>query len=94
MDGPCVFDDDFGFVREHILEADAVAFASPMYYFGLSSQLKAVIDRFYAISSRLHTPKKAVGGVDSPKKEKVSGKSDGRERKSPCSAGTGGVETA
>ena len=60
MDGPCVFDDDFGFVREHILEADAVAFASPMYYFGLSSQLKAVIDRFYAISSRLHTPKKAV----------------------------------
>ncbi len=60
MDGPCVFDDDFGFVREHILEADAVAFASPMYYFGLSSQLKAVIDRFYSISSRLHTPKKAV----------------------------------
>lgn len=41
-----------------------------------------------------NTPKKAVGGVDSPKKEKVSGKSDGRERKSPCSAGTGGVETA
>ena len=60
MNGPCVFQDDFTFVREHILRADVVAFATPMYYFGISAQLKAVIDRFYAISSLLHTPKKAV----------------------------------
>lgn len=60
MNGPCVFQDDFAFVRQHILEADVVAFATPMYYFGISAQLKAVIDRFYAISSLLHTPKKAV----------------------------------
>ncbi|HJD96156.1 flavodoxin family protein [Mailhella massiliensis] len=60
MNGPCVFRDDFSFVREHILRADVVAFATPMYYFGISAQLKAVIDRFYAISSLLHTPKKAV----------------------------------
>ncbi len=60
MDGPCVFADDFAFVREHILEADMVVLVSPMYYFGFSAQLKRVIDRFYAISSRLHTPKKAA----------------------------------
>ena len=60
MNGPCVFQDDFSFVRERILRADVVAFATPMYYFGMSAQLKAVIDRFYAISSLLHTPKKAV----------------------------------
>ena len=60
MDGPCVFDDDFEFVRKHIVDADCVVFASPMYYFGLSAQLKLVIDRFYAINGQIHRPKKAV----------------------------------
>ena len=60
MDGPCVFQDDFQFVREHIIPADMVAFATPMYYFGFSSQLKAVIDRFYAINGSIHVAKKAV----------------------------------
>ena len=60
MNGPCVFDDDFSFVREHIVDADLVVFATPMYYFGISAQLKAVIDRFYAINGAIHRPKKAV----------------------------------
>jgi multimeric flavodoxin WrbA len=37
-----------------------VVFATPMYYFGISAQLKAVIDRFYAINGSIHVPKKAV----------------------------------
>ncbi len=60
MNGPCVFKDDFEFVREHIVPADLVAFATPMYYFGISAQLKAVIDRFYALNGQIHIPKKAV----------------------------------
>lgn len=28
-------------------EADAVVFATPLYYFGMSAQMKAAIDRFY-----------------------------------------------
>ena len=60
MDGPCVFDDDFAFVREHLPGADCVVFATPMYYFGVSAQLKAVVDRFYALNGRIHVPKKAV----------------------------------
>ena len=60
MDGPCIFDDDFEFVRNHIIEADAVVFVTPMYYFGISTQLKAVIDRFYAINGKIHRPKKAA----------------------------------
>lgn len=60
MDGTCVFKDDFEFVRKHIIDADCVVFATPMYYFGISSQLKAVIDRFYAINGQIHVPKKAV----------------------------------
>ena len=60
MNGPCVFKDDFEFVRKHIVEADCLVFATPMYYFGISAQLKAVIDRFYAINGSIHIPKKAV----------------------------------
>ena len=60
MDGPCVFNDDFNEVRSNIIDADAVVFASPMYYFGLSAQIKTVIDRFYAINGKIHASKKAA----------------------------------
>ena len=60
MNGPCVFKDDFELVRKHIVGADCVVFATPMYYFGISAQLKTVIDRFYAINGSIHVPKKAV----------------------------------
>ena len=60
MNGECVFKDDFEFVRNNIVDADAVVFATPMYYFGISAQIKAVIDRFYSINGQIHVPKKAV----------------------------------
>ena len=60
MNGQCVFKDDFEFVKENIVDADAVVFATPMYYFGISAQIKAVLDRFYAINGQIHVPKKAV----------------------------------
>lgn len=60
MDGPCLFKDDFEKVRERIIPADVAVFATPMYYFGISAQLKAVIDRFYAINGQIHIPKKAI----------------------------------
>ena len=60
MNGPCVFKDDFEFVRKHVVDADLVVFATPMYYFGISAQIKAVIDRFYAINGKIHVPKQAV----------------------------------
>ena len=52
--GKCIYKDDFYSVRENILDADMVVFATPMYYFGISAQLKTVIDRFYAINEELH----------------------------------------
>ena len=60
MNGQCVFKDDFEFVKENIVDADAVVFATPMYYFGISAQIKAAIDRFYAINGQIHVPKKAA----------------------------------
>lgn len=53
MNGPCTFNDDFEELRPYLVEADMVVFATPMYYFGFSSQLKAVIDRFYALNGQI-----------------------------------------
>ncbi len=44
--GPCALYDDFDGVREKILSADMLVFATPLYYFGMTAQLKAVVDRF------------------------------------------------
>ncbi len=60
MNGQCVFKDDFEFVKENIIDADAVIFVTPMYYFGISAQIKTVIDRFYAINSQIHVAKKSA----------------------------------
>ena len=53
MNGPCIYDDAFTPLRAKLIEADLVAFVSPMYYFGFSAQLKRVIDRFYAINGTI-----------------------------------------
>lgn len=47
-DGTCVQKDDMQEIYQKLYAADMVVLASPLYYFGLSAQLKAVIDRFYA----------------------------------------------
>lgn len=36
-----------------ILKADMLVFAMPLYYYGMSSQLKMVIDRFCAFNGRM-----------------------------------------
>lgn len=48
MSGPCVFNDDMPKILDAILEADMIVFATPIYYFGFSSQIKSAIDRFYS----------------------------------------------
>ena len=53
MNGTCIFNDDFEELHPHLVDADMVVFATPMYYFGFSSQLKTVIDRFYALNGQI-----------------------------------------
>ena len=50
---PCIHKDDFVELREHLLNSNVVVFVTPMYYFGMSSTLKKVIDRFYSIDPQL-----------------------------------------
>ena len=48
MKNPCVQRDDFDLLRPELIDADIIVFATPIYYFGVSGQLKNVIDRFYS----------------------------------------------
>lgn len=59
-DTGCAFQDDMNEVNEHLLDADAVVLVSPIYYYDINAQIKAVIDRFYANDAALHGNKKAA----------------------------------
>lgn len=48
-DAPCIIQDDMMDIYPKLLEADAIVFASPIYFFGPSAQLKRLLDRFYAL---------------------------------------------
>ena len=43
----CVQQDDMALIYEKLRGADTLIIASPVYFYGLSAQLKAVIDRFH-----------------------------------------------
>lgn len=44
----CSFDDDFNKIAPAILEADAVVFSMPVYWYSIPAQIKAVIDKMYS----------------------------------------------
>lgn len=46
--GECVQKDDMGKVFAALADADVVVFASPIYWFDVTAQMKTVIDRLYA----------------------------------------------
>lgn len=51
----CSFDDDFNLIAPTILEADAVVFTMPVYWYSIPAQIKGVIDRIFSL---------VVGGKD------------------------------
>lgn len=56
----CSFDDDFNTIAPAILEADAVVFTMPVYWYSIPAQIKGVIDRIFSF---------VVGGKDISGKE-------------------------
>jgi len=52
-DGPCVLKDDMEEIKQSLLAADMAVFATPLYYCGMSAQLKTVIDRFCSFQKSL-----------------------------------------
>ena len=53
-EGPCVQHDDVALIKAALLASDMVVFATPLYYYGMSAQLKTVVDRFCAYNASLH----------------------------------------
>lgn len=56
----CSFDDDFNTIAPAILEADAVVFTTPVYWYSIPAQIKGVIDKLFSF---------VVGGRDIGGKE-------------------------
>ena len=55
--GKCVQKDDMEQVYTLLKDADMLVIASPIYYHGISGQLKCVIDRFYSAAYPSKPPK-------------------------------------
>ncbi|MBT9775387.1 flavodoxin family protein [Clostridium sp. MCC353] len=53
---PCVQKDDFNDLVPKIKEADLIVFASPLYFWTISSKIKAFIERFYCIAEQDPNP--------------------------------------
>lgn len=52
-EGPCVQKDEINHIRPKILHADMLVFVTPLYYYGMSAQLKILIDRFCAFNTSI-----------------------------------------
>lgn len=51
----CSFDDDFNAIAPAILEADAIVFTMPVYWYSIPAQIKGIIDKLFSF---------VVGGKD------------------------------
>ncbi|MBU9738115.1 flavodoxin family protein [Diplocloster agilis] len=54
--GACIQKDDMQEIYDLLKEAEMLVVASPIYYHGISGQLKCAIDRFYAAAYPLKPP--------------------------------------
>lgn len=74
--GICIWKDDLPPVFEKMLNADILVFACPVYYYGITAQLKMFIDRSYAWQSKVKSKKlyfitTCAAPEISPYKEKI-----------------------
>ena len=60
----CVVKDDGGMILEKLLAADGIIFATPVYFYNVSAQLKALIDRCHFLYSHDLKPRaKTLGFI-------------------------------
>ena len=61
MDGACIFDDAIETkLMPQMLRADLLVLVTPLYYFGMSAQLKTIVDRFYSRTTKLSGKKSMI----------------------------------
>ena len=59
-EGTCIQKDDMEKVMPAYKEADMIVYASPIYYFGMTAQISAAIQRVYAIGKPARATKSAL----------------------------------
>ena len=59
-DGECVRKDAMNEWYEKLIASDMIVFVTPLYYYTMSTQIKAVIDRFHGNNAKLAGNKKAM----------------------------------
>lgn len=52
-EGPCAQKDGMEEIKRVILSSDMIVFVTPLYYYGMTAQLKTLIDRFCSFNSSL-----------------------------------------
>jgi len=61
--GNCIIRDDMDALYPKLLDADGIVVASPMFFYGITAQLKALIDRCQALWARKHVLKQSWPGA-------------------------------
>jgi len=61
-DGNCPIKDDMQLLYRKLLEAEHIIFASPIFFYSITSQAKAIVDRWQALWVRKHVL--GMGGED------------------------------
>ncbi len=59
-EGVCVVKDDMGLIYPEIESLDALVLASPIFFYGVTAQTKAMIDRFQAFWARKYVLKRRI----------------------------------
>jgi multimeric flavodoxin WrbA len=77
-DGTCPIKDDMREIYDKLLEADVVALASPVFFYSVSAQAKAMIDRTQALWARRYVLKSDFPGNNRQGVLLVTGATKGR----------------
>lgn len=61
--GTCITPDDSAELVEKVYKADVIIFGTPVYWWGISAQLKMLVDKFYSKSKHFARQNKKIGVV-------------------------------
>jgi len=61
--GKCHIDDDMQIIFRKLVEADGIIFGTPIYFYSMSAQAKAIMDRTYSLRRPCFRLTNKVGGV-------------------------------
>jgi len=61
--GECKIQDDMADLFTKMIQADGIVFGTPIYYYGMTAQAKAIIDRTFSLNTPENKLRNKVGGI-------------------------------